>query len=104
MQEFETITAIERIVIVGFIVLNMNDVRGVSNPNANSSYQKRKQDNHHKWLGTVLLSWGTFVFALFFATLVGSMASQAGGFQAFEARHPSRFSYINNCPVALHSS
>ena len=37
-----------------------------------------KQDNHHKWLGTVLLSWGTFVFALFFATLVGSMASQAG--------------------------
>ncbi len=42
MQEFETITAIERIVIVGLIVLNMNDVRGVSNPNANSSYQKRK--------------------------------------------------------------
>nr|WGD86829.1 hypothetical protein P5621_10155 [Bacillus subtilis] len=37
-----------------------------------------KQDNHHKWSGTVLLSWGTFVFALFFATLVGSMASQAG--------------------------
>ncbi|MER0467938.1 CPBP family intramembrane glutamic endopeptidase [Bacillus cabrialesii subsp. cabrialesii] len=37
-----------------------------------------KQDNHHKWLGPVLLSWGTFVFALFFATLVGSMASQAG--------------------------
>ncbi len=33
MQEFETITAIERIVIVGLIVLivlNMNDVRGVS--------------------------------------------------------------------------
>ncbi|ASB93451.1 Uncharacterised protein [Bacillus subtilis] len=59
-----------------------------------------KQDNHHKWLGTVLLSWGTFVFALFFATLVGSMASQAGA----EARHPSRFSHINNCPVALHSS
>lgn len=30
MQEIETITAIERIVIVGLIVLNMNDVRGVS--------------------------------------------------------------------------
>lgn len=30
MQEFETITAIERIVIVGLIMLDMNDVRGVS--------------------------------------------------------------------------
>ncbi len=29
MQKFETITAIERIVIVGLIVLNMNDVRGI---------------------------------------------------------------------------
>ncbi len=40
MQEIETITAIERIVIVGLIVLNMNDVRGVSK--SNSSHQKRK--------------------------------------------------------------
>ncbi|MCI4166546.1 CPBP family intramembrane glutamic endopeptidase [Bacillus spizizenii] len=40
--------------------------------------QSGKQNNHPKWLATILLSWGTFVFALFFATLVGSMASQAG--------------------------
>ncbi|GFM13712.1 CPBP family intramembrane glutamic endopeptidase [Bacillus sp. FW1] len=40
--------------------------------------KRGKQDNHRKWFGTVLLSWGTFVFALFIATLVGSMASQAG--------------------------
>lgn len=36
------------------------------------------QNNHPKWLITILLSWGTFVFALFFATLIGSIARQAG--------------------------
>lgn len=36
------------------------------------------QNNHPKWLVTILLSWGTFVFALFFATLIGSIARQAG--------------------------
>ncbi|MEC3801894.1 hypothetical protein P9161_18025 [Bacillus spizizenii] len=40
--------------------------------------QSGNQNNHPKWFVTILLSWGTFVFALFFATLVGSMASQAG--------------------------
>ncbi|MCY7918950.1 hypothetical protein MOB26_15890 [Bacillus vallismortis] len=40
--------------------------------------QNRKQTNHLKWLGAIFFSWGTFVFALFFATFVGSMARQAG--------------------------
>ncbi|MCY9235721.1 CPBP family intramembrane metalloprotease [Bacillus spizizenii] len=40
--------------------------------------QSGNQNNHPKWFVTILLSWGTFVFALFFATLVGSMAGQAG--------------------------
>ncbi|MCO4850562.1 CPBP family intramembrane glutamic endopeptidase [Bacillus vallismortis] len=40
--------------------------------------QKGKQNNHLKWLGAIFFSWGTFVFALFFATFVGSMARQAG--------------------------
>ncbi|MCY8493086.1 CPBP family intramembrane glutamic endopeptidase [Bacillus inaquosorum] len=40
--------------------------------------QSGKHNNHPKWLVTILLSWGTFVFALFFATLIGSMARQAG--------------------------
>ncbi|NTU25529.1 CPBP family intramembrane metalloprotease [Bacillus tequilensis] len=34
--------------------------------------------NHPKGSVTILLSWGAFVFALFFATLVGTMANQAG--------------------------
>ncbi|MCY8310365.1 CPBP family intramembrane glutamic endopeptidase [Bacillus vallismortis] len=40
--------------------------------------QNGKQTNHLKWLGAIFFSWGTFVFALFFATFVGSMARQAG--------------------------
>ncbi|MCY7900607.1 CPBP family intramembrane glutamic endopeptidase [Bacillus inaquosorum] len=40
--------------------------------------QSGKHNNHPKWLVTILLSWGMFVFALFFATLIGSMARQAG--------------------------
>ncbi|MDM5302062.1 CPBP family intramembrane metalloprotease [Bacillus subtilis] len=40
--------------------------------------QNGKQNNHLKWLAAVFFSWGTFVFALFFATFVGSMARQAG--------------------------
>ncbi|WP_039074145.1 MULTISPECIES: CPBP family intramembrane glutamic endopeptidase [Bacillus] len=40
--------------------------------------QNGKQTNHLKWLGVIFFSWGTFVFALFFATFVGSMARQAG--------------------------
>ncbi|MCY7783228.1 MULTISPECIES: CPBP family intramembrane glutamic endopeptidase [unclassified Bacillus (in: firmicutes)] len=40
--------------------------------------QSGKQNNHLKWLATIFLSWGTFVFALFVATLIGSMARQAG--------------------------
>ncbi|WP_411809305.1 CPBP family intramembrane glutamic endopeptidase [Bacillus spizizenii] len=55
----------------------MNDVKGASKLQLHHN-QSGKQNNHPKWLATILLSWGTFVFALFFATLVGSMASQAG--------------------------
>ncbi|MGY0433084.1 CPBP family intramembrane glutamic endopeptidase [Bacillus rugosus] len=40
--------------------------------------QSGKQNNHLKWSVTILLSWGTFVFALFFATLIGTMARQSG--------------------------
>lgn len=42
------------------------------------------QNNHPKWLVTILLSWGTFVFALFFATLIGSIARQAGASKLFK--------------------
>ncbi|MGF7533004.1 CPBP family intramembrane glutamic endopeptidase [Bacillus mexicanus] len=40
--------------------------------------QSGKQNHHLKWWAIALLGWGAFVFALFFATFIGSMVRQAG--------------------------